>query len=120
MKIKLLILWVLFAFVFASRAQSNLSKKKPEVISFNGYVIQLFQTSAGGYGYDIFKQHVIILHQDINPYTSSAAGIKLKADAVKTAKWQIIHLDKTNHQSQIVKQIIPVEVASQLNITLDK
>jgi hypothetical protein len=119
MKNKLLMLSACCAFFFASQAQAYKSKKKPEEIQFNGYVIQLFQTSVGGYGYDIFDQRTIILHQDTNPYTSSAAGIKLKADAVKTAKWQIIHLDRSNQQPQKAKQDIPVEVARQLNITLD-
>jgi hypothetical protein len=119
MKNKLLLLTVFCALFFASQSQTNKPLEDSNDIPFNGYVIKIFKNSSQGYGYDIFSRNVIVVHQDTNPYTNSTSGIKLKDDAIKTAKWQIIHLPATNNQQPKPKQNIPVEVARQLNITLN-
>jgi hypothetical protein len=119
MKNKLLLLTVFCALFFASRSQTNKLLEDSNDIPFNGYVIKVFKNSNQGYGYDIFSRNALVLHQDTNPYTNSTSGIKLKEDAIKTAKWQIIHLPASNNQQQKPRQSIPVEVARQLNVSLN-
>lgn len=119
MKTKLFLFTLLTAFFLSALAQVNKPVKDPVEITFNGYVIRVFQTPDHGYGYNIFYNDALILHQDVNPYNQSPAGIKLKEDAVKTAKWQVIHFPLAKKPQQIQRQVIPMEVARQLNITID-
>ena len=118
MKKRLILLTTLCAFFVASRAQINGMQKNADEIQFNGYLIRLFQTTNHGYGYDIFFQHTLIVHQDNNPYTNTPEGLKQRDDAIKTAKWQVIHIPHVNRQLQLRKQTIPLEVARQLNISI--
>lgn len=119
MKKKLILLTASAALFSLCHGQTAATTKTPDDIQFNGYQIHLFQTAEHGYGYDIRYQHVLVQHQSNNPYTNSTAGIKKMEDAVKTAKWQVIHLSPAGKQLQPVKQTIPMAVATQLNIALN-
>ncbi|MEO6719635.1 MAG: DUF4907 domain-containing protein [Ferruginibacter sp.] len=114
MKRRFLLLTPLLALSFLSHAQSA-SPAIPTEIQFNGHSIRLFQTLNHGFGYDIYYKNALVVHQDVNPYNKSTEGIKNKDDAIKTAKWQVLHLSPADRQ-QMKKQAIPIEVAQQLNI----
>ena len=117
MKKTFFLLVPLFACSILSYAQTT-APASPSEIQFNDHLIRLFQTGSHGYGYDIYYKSALIVHQDTNPYTKSAEGIKNKEDAVKTAKWQVLHLSPADYQ-QIKTQTIPPEVAQQLNIQIN-
>ena len=114
MKRRLLLLTPLFALSFLSNAQTASPASAPE-IQFNGHSIRVFQNLNRGYGYDIYYKNALVVHQAINPYNKSTEGIKNREDAIKTAKWQVLHLSPADRQ-QMKTQTIPAEVAQQLNI----
>jgi hypothetical protein len=116
MKTRLLFIAVLSAISFALNAQ-NADSSSNETL-FDGHIIRIYKNVATGYGYDIFYQDNLIIHQKSNPFTASPDGLKNKEDALKIAKWQIIHLPPANHQMVQGRQTIPMEVARQLNITI--
>ena len=116
MKKTLLVLTVLFFMHLVTHAQRLPAQKNPDEIEFNGYSIRVFKVSNQGYGFDVLQQNVLILHQTINPYTGKLDGIKKKDDAVKTAKWQVMHLPVERNQKQTQVQLIPMEVTGQLHI----
>ena len=89
MKKRLLLLSALCAFFFVSPAQSGGTPKGPDEIQFNGYSIRLFQTPGRGYGYDIFFQQTLIVHQDKNPYTGLPEGLKKKEGAPEETKTDV-------------------------------
>ena len=113
---RLLLQLVFAAFLFTAHAQTVAPATQNDEISFNGYRIVLHQLPAGGFIYDIFSAQGTIIHQDKNPFTGSSAGLKVREDAVKTAKWQIIHINPINKKPLLDKQLLPVEVARQLKI----
>jgi len=116
MKKRLLLLVVFAAALYSTYAQNTAPTPKNGEISFNGYQIRLQKLPAGGYAYDILSGERIIVHQDKNPFTGSAIGLKNREDAVKTAKWQVIHINPVSKQVMLDKQLLPAEVAKQLNI----
>ena len=126
MKKRLLLLALVSALVVALNAQTSDPVKNPKEISFNeisfhGHVIRLYKTAASGYLYDIFFQNNLVIHQNENPFTGAAAGLSTKEDALKIAKWQIIHLYPNNRNGQPGNNLqkIPIEVARQLNISVN-
>jgi hypothetical protein len=119
MKKRLLLLTASAALFSFCNGQTAAPAKTPDDIQFNGYQIHLFQTVDHGYGYDILYQNALVRHQNNNPYTNSPAGLKNLEDAVKTAKWQVIHLTPPGKQLQPGKQTIPMAVAAQLKIALN-
>jgi hypothetical protein len=118
MKKRLLLVSVFVAVCCIVHPQT-ISHPEPDKIAFNGYTIHLQKTPSGGYVYDISSKAGIILHQNTNPFTGSSLGLTKKEDAIKTAKWQIIHLVPVNAQPVSGPQRIAVEVAKQLSISLD-
>lgn len=56
---------------------------------FQGYTIRVLPAPGGTYGYDIFKDRQLLLHQRGNPFTGSPRGLTSKEDVYKVAKWQI-------------------------------
>ena len=118
MKTRLLLIAILSTISFELNAQNADSTKRPNEILFNGYTIRTYK-AATGYGYDIFYQNNLVIHQKNNPFTASPDGLKNKEDALKIAKWQIIHLNPVNHQMVQGRQTIPMEVARQLNIIVN-
>lgn len=101
----------------ASYAQSPTVAKNTNEIQFNGYTIRLFETPNQGYGYNVLFHNNIVIHQQKNPFSNSPDGLKVKDDAVKAAKWQIIHLTPGMQSYQMKQSTIPMQVAQQLKIT---
>lgn len=109
------------AIVVDLNAQTPESAKSSNEISFQHHVIRVYKTSSSGYLYDIFFKNNLVIHQNVNPFTETGEGLRTKEDAFKIAKWQIIQMfaNKRNSQPGINLQKIPMEVARQLNISLD-
>ena len=120
MKTRLLFIVLLSGISIALNAQNADSMKISNEIFFNGHVIRIIKSSAVGYGYDIFYQNNLLIHQRDNPFTKSPDGLKNKEDVVRIAKWQIIHLIPVNHQMILAAQTVPMEVARQLNIAVNR
>lgn len=119
MKTRLLLIAVLTAISFSLHAQTADSTKLSNGVLFNGYTIRIFKTAGSGYGYNIFYQNRLEIHQEHNPFTNAPGGLKIKDDALRIAKWQVIHLNPTDQRIAQSPQTVPIEVAHQLNITLN-
>jgi len=119
MKKKLILLTATAALFSFCHGQTSAPAKTSDNIQFNGYQIHIFQTMDHGYGYDIRRQNILVHHQNNNPYTDSPSGLTKVEDAVKTAKWQVIHLSPPGKQLQPAQQTIPMAVATQLKINLN-
>jgi len=119
MKKQLLMFALVSAIVVELNAQTPPSIKKPNEIIFNNHVIRVYKTSSSGYLYDIFFKDNPVIQQKDNPFTGNSDGLKTKEDALKIAKWQIIHLYPNNRNGQPGNNLqkIPMEVARQLNIS---
>ena len=109
------------AIAVALNAQAPGSTNNSNEISFNNHVIRVYKTSSSGYLYDIFFKNNLVIHQTDNPFTGTPGGLKTQEDALKIAKWQIIQLFANNRSGQPGNNLqkIPIEVARQLNITID-
>ena len=117
MEKRLLILPLVLTIMVELNAQTSDLNKNSNEISFNGHVIRVYRTTSSGYIYDIFFQNHLIIHQNNNPFTGSADGLRTKEDGLKIAKWQIIHLDPLHRQPISGPQKVPIEVARQLKIS---
>ena len=115
MRDRLLLVAVFSAIMFQVHAQSKDLKKTNEIV-FNGYTIRVFKTIGTGYGYDIFYNSNLLLHQNNNPFTGSPNGLNNQEDALKVAKWQAIQINPLTHQLPPVIRAVPKEVAPQLKI----
>jgi hypothetical protein len=104
--------------MFQLHAQTKDLKNTSDVV-FNGHIIRVYKTIGTGYGYDIFYNNNLLIHQNNNPFTGSPEGLKNKEDALKLAKWQVIHLNPISHQLPPGMQTVPKEVAQQLKIATD-
>jgi hypothetical protein len=118
MKNRLLLIAVLSAIMFQLHAQTKDLKNTSDVV-FNGHTIRAYKTIGTGYGYDIFYNNNLLIHQNNNPFTGSPEGLKNKEDALKLAKWQVIHLNPVSHQLPSDLQTVPKEVAQQLKIAIN-
>ena len=76
MKTRLLFIAVLSTISLASYAQVADSAKSSNEIAFNGYVIRIYKTAPAGYGYDIFYQNNLVIHQQNNPFTGFSRRAK--------------------------------------------
>lgn len=119
MRKHLLMLVFISAIFFGVNAQSGEPHKNPDEISFNGHIVRIYQTPSSGYGYDIFFKNSLVIRQNRNPFTGDVAGLKLKEDAVKLAKWQILHLNPLVSNARNDQSRISLAVARQLNITIN-
>ena len=119
MKTRLLLIAVLSAMSFALHAQIADSTKNSNEILFNGHRIRIYKTAATGYGYDIFYQNSLVIHQENNPFTGSPGGLKNKDDAIRIAKWQTMHLNPANPLMATGNKTVPIEVARQLSIPVN-
>jgi hypothetical protein len=115
MKKRLLLLASLCCFLIVIHAQTTSIAPAANNTFFNGHLIRLFKTAYGGYGYDIFYQSRLVVHQSKNPFTKTEIGLKTPEDALKLAKWQVLHLNPAR-QSELPDKTIPRQVAVQLNI----
>ena len=109
------------AIVAELNAQAPDPTKNSNEISFNNHVIRVYKTSSSGYLYDIFFKNKLVIRQHDNPFTKAPDGLKTKEDALKIAKWQIIHLYPNNRNGQPGNNLqkIPTAVARQLNISVN-
>lgn len=115
MKNRLLLIAVFSAITFHLHSQTSDQKNSDEIV-FNNHTIRVYKTAGTGYGYDIFYNNNLLIHQNNNPFTGSPEGLKNKEDALKLAKWQVIHLNPVTHQLPQGIQPVPKEVAQQLKI----
>src|SRR5690348_9787715 len=97
MRNRLLFIAVFSAISFYVHAQVRDLKKTNQTV-FNGYTIRVFNTIGTGYGYDIFYNNSLLIHQNNNPFTGSPNGLNNQEDALKLAKWQVIHINPVTHQ----------------------
>ena len=118
MKKSVLLVAALFGIVLTIKAQSKISPKTLNDVVFMDHVIRIYEAQSG-YLYDIFYQNSIIIHQDKNPFDQSTNGLQTKDDAIKIAKWQIIHIDPLHRPEKKGPQQIPHSVARQLKINLN-
>jgi hypothetical protein len=116
MKKSMLLLAALFCVLLTIEAQSKSSPKTPNDVVFMDHVIRLYKGSSG-YLYDVFYQNNLVIHQDKNPFDQTTNGLRTEEDAIKIAKWQIIHLDPLLRQKTKTPQEIPNSVARQLKIS---
>jgi hypothetical protein len=115
MKNRLLLIAMFSAIMLNLHAQTEDSKSSNE-IAFNGHTIRVYKNSGTGYGYDILYNSNLLIRQNNNPFTGSSDGLKNKEDAIKIAKWQVIHINPVTHKIPPGVQPVPKEVAHQLNI----
>jgi hypothetical protein len=115
MKKRLLLLMLLTCWLIELHAQTTGTSIKPNETLFNGHAIRVFQIPSGGYGYDIFYQNRLVVHQSKNPFTDSATGLKTADDALKVAKWQTIQ-PNFGGQPILPNKTIPKQIAHQLKI----
>jgi hypothetical protein len=116
MKKSMLLLAALFVVMLTIKAQSKSSPKTPNDVVFMDHVIRLYEAPSG-YLYDIFYQNNLVIHQNKNPFDQTPNGLSTKEDAIKIAKWQIIHIDPLHRQKNKGPQEIPNSVARQLKIS---
>jgi hypothetical protein len=121
MKKSILLLAALFTAMLTLKSQSLKSQsqsfpKPPNDVLFMDHVIRLHKAPSG-YLYDIFYQNNLIIHQDKNPFDQTTNGLRTKEDAIKLAKWQVIHLYPLHRQKISGPQEIPNSVARQLKIS---
>ena len=109
------------AIVVELNAQTPESAKNSNEISFKNHLIRLHKTASSGYLYDIYFNNNLVIHQNVNPFTGTPDGLTTKEDALKIAKWQIIQLypGNRNGQPKNNSEKVPIEVARQLNISVD-
>lgn len=116
MKKSMLLLAALFGIMLTIKAQSKSSPTTPNDVVFMDHVIRIYEAPSG-YLYDIFYQNNLIIRQDKNPFDQTTNGLQTKEDAIKIAKWQIIHIDPLHRQEKKGPQQIPNSVARQLQIS---
>ena len=111
----MLLLAALFGVMLTIKAQSKSLPKTPNEVVFMDHVIRLYE-SPSGYLYDIFYQNNLVIHQNKNPFDQTTNGLSTREDAVKIAKWQVIHIDPSHRQENKGAQQVPNSVARQLKI----
>ena len=118
---KLVLLLVASTIFVALNAQIQDSKKSPNEFFFHNHLIRIHKATSSGYLYDIFFQSKLVIQQKQNPFTGTSDGLKTKDDALKIAKWQIIHLYPSNRNGQPGNNLqkIPMAVARQLDISVN-
>lgn len=116
MKKFVLLTAVLLSAVLSLKAQAKSSPKNQDVVFFMNHVIQLHKASTG-YLYVVYYQSNLVLNQNTNPFNQTKNGFLNKEDALKIAKWQIIHFNQSNLRQMKAPQHIPGAVARQLKIS---
>jgi hypothetical protein len=116
MKRKILFTAIFQAILLFSRAQTAERSPNPNQILFLSHSISVFKNAQSGYGYDIFFQNLLVIHQPNNPFNGSSAGLKNQRDAIHIAQWQVIHLPREPFRRPQDKRLIPIEVARELKI----
>lgn len=120
MQKELLLSLALTIVICSAKAQrSDPAKPDTDNIVFNSYTIHLQHLPDNSYGYSIMYQSRAIIVQNKNPFISKQTGLKTKEDALKLAKWQIIHLTSSNKQQLQSNPPVDPDVARQLNITVN-
>src|SRR4051812_30506981 len=102
-----------------THAQQASATKPSDQITFSGFVIRLQKLSGGGYTYDILSGSKIITHHGKNPFTGSNIGLRNREDAVKSAKWELVHIDPITKKAPFDNQLLPSQVARQLQIEVN-
>src|SRR5215467_12467076 len=90
MKKRLPLLAFFCVILITSRAQTNATTKDQKDLFFIGHTIHLFKTGTG-YGYDISYRNRLWTHQAVNPFTADPNGLQKEEDAIKLAKWEVVH-----------------------------
>jgi hypothetical protein len=115
MKMRSLLTASLSIFLLGLQAQTVATVKRPADIFFVGHTIHLFKMSTG-YGYDIYFQSRLLIHQQENPVTGNLTGLKSEDEAIKLAKWQVIHFRHYTVALTPEEKMISKSAAKQLNI----
>jgi hypothetical protein len=93
----------------AASACKHGPKKASPVQAFH---TRIFQTELDQFGYDIYKDSVLVIHQPIIPGAQGNKGFASKEDANKTAKLIIYKLDHGIMPPSItVKELDSLKVA---------
>jgi len=100
-----------------SHAQTIATTKDQRDLFFIGHTIHLFKTGTG-YGYDISYHNRLWTHQAVNPFTSDPNGLQKEEDAIKLAKWQVVHFHQFGPRPAITaNKTLPKNLANQLKIS---
>lgn len=83
-----LLVFVLCTLLAQAQKHQPANQQKDQMV-FKGYTIRVIPAMMGTYGYNIFKDRKLVLHQRNNPFTGGPAGLRNKEDVFKAAQWQI-------------------------------
>ena len=120
MKRILLFTTLVLALFFSVNAQhTRQSANGNEQVIFAGYLIKIIPLNGNGFGYKIFFENQMVVHQLVNPFTLTPDGLRNKEDIIKIAKWQIMDMRGRPMNRVIKNQIIAMDVAKRLDIKLD-
>jgi hypothetical protein len=86
---------------------------------YMGYIIRLIPAGSNGFGYDIFFNSKIVVHQPRNPFTLAPTGLRSSDDALKVAHWQVQQLWHDKNHAAVINRLVPKYVAKQMNITIN-
>ncbi len=115
MKRRLFLAAAFSIFFLGLNAQTIRTTGSHSPVFFIGHTIRVFQI-AKGYGYDISYQNRLLIHQTVNPVTGLPTGLRTEEEAIKLAKWQIIHFRHPGMAPTPEERVIPKETAKQLKI----
>ena len=120
MKRILLFTTLVLALFFSVNAQHTRQPANGnEQVIFAGYLIKIIPLNGNGFGYKIFFENQMVVHQLVNPFTLTPDGLRNKEDIIKIAKWQIMDMRGRPMNRVIKNQIIAMDVAKRLDIKLD-
>jgi len=110
--------------VLAASITSSANAQSPSTGSKNtsvymGCIIRLIPAGSNGFGYDIFFNSKIVVHQPRNPFTLAPTGLRNSDDALRVAHWQVQQLWHNRNQAPVINRLVPKYVAKQLNITIN-
>ena len=117
MKKKPLVMAFLSVMLLAAHSQTIAPTKNQTNFYFLGHNIHVFKTGTG-YGYDISYQNHLWMHQSNNPFTADRNGLAKEEDALKLARWQVVHFRQSGTRPLAnANNTLPKGLAGQLKIS---
>ena len=102
MKLKYLpLIGILIAFTVACVRKKERNNDKQ---SGNNYTAKIYNTNGSGYGYDVYKDSLVFIHQPIIPGIQGNQGFSSKQDAQKVADLMIKKLSNNIMPPSITNQ----------------
>src|SRR5580658_5309206 len=85
---KCLIIALFFFFMLKSFVQ-HVREVGHDTYTYNGNLIRIEPSRAGGYGYAIYFKSHLVERESINPFSMAPSGLRDKNDVLKLACWSI-------------------------------